>query len=415
MPDEEREARRALACVVEAGEPRLASALGKAEPQVIWERVAAMAGRRLEDGSHDPWVRRASAIDLDAVRAGEVAHGLRFIIPGDDEWPAGLSALEGCPAVQGIAGAPIGLWVRGPRPLAALSEVSVSIVGSRAATSYGERVASSLAGGLAEAGVCVISGGAYGIDAAAHRGALGEKGTTVAMLACGLDDPYPKLNVGLLESVARAGALVSEYPPGAHPTRPRFLARNRLIAALSQGTVLVEAAARSGARNTVSWATGCGRPVMAVPGPIGNATSYTPHRLIREGEAVLVSSVDEVRELIAPLGTVALGRPRAGRLLDTLTDDQRSVYEALPARGGRTVDDLAMRAGLWMPLCLAALSILGGAGLATCRSDGRWRLGSVSDQPVLIPDVATPPALQPGSRPTEPTMARSVAQKEPQR
>ena len=183
--------------------------------------------------------------------------------------------------------------------------------------------------------------------------------------------------------LAASGAVVSEYPPGAHPTRPRFLARNRLIAAASAGTVIVEAAVRSGARNTVTWAVGCGRPVMAVPGPVGSATSFTPHRLIREGEAVLVTSADDVRELLAPLGEVEQRRPLRATLLDGLTDDQRAAYEALPARGGRDAGEVSLRAGLPMSTCLAVLDELAADGLAEQQAAGGWRLGRTRNRPLV--------------------------------
>ena len=177
----------------------------------------------------------------------------------------------------------------------------------------------------------------------------------MAFLAGGADEPYPRANERLLKQVAEHGALVSEYPPGEHPTRRRFLARNRLIAAMTQGTVMVEAAARSGARNTVTWASGCGRIVMAVPGPVGSATSYTPHRLIREGEASLVTCADEVREMIEPLGVVAPLRPGTQRLLDGLDARQLAVYEALPARGSRDVGELSLRSRIPVGACLDLL------------------------------------------------------------
>jgi len=368
---------------MEAGNARVAALVPKAGAEEVWRMLSASARTAPTDAQDDPWVRRAALLDLDAVEAAERRGGMRFVIPGDAEWPARFADLVSCPPVQDMGGVPIGLWVRGSVPFADAVASSVAIVGSRASTPYGDRVASGLAADLASVGIAVVSGGAYGIDAAAHRGALSEGGPTVAFLAGGVDEPYPRMNAGLLEEVALHGALVSEYPPGAHPTRPRFLARNRLIAAASEGTVMVEAAARSGARNTVTWAGGCFRPVMAVPGPIGNSTSFTPHRLIRTGEAVLVTCADEVRELIRPLGSVQEWRPSSERLLDTLTDQQRAAYEALPSRGVRDVGDLAVRSGLRMPECLAALDVLATIGLAVRHNDGRWGLGKVGDRPML--------------------------------
>ena len=155
-------------------------------------------------------------------------------------------------------------------------ERSVAIVGSRAATAYGSGIATDLAADLVEQGVTVLSGGAFGIDVAAHRGALAGGGPTVCVLASGVDVAYPPGHASIFASLARDQLLVSELPPSAHPTRVRFLARNRLIAAMSRGTVVVEAALRSGARNTAGWALGCGRPLMAVPGPVYSRASTTP-------------------------------------------------------------------------------------------------------------------------------------------
>jgi len=388
VPDEERRARRALACVVEAGNARVAALVPKAGAEEVWRMLSASARSAPTDARDDPWVRRAALLDLAAVEAAERRGGMRFLIPGDAEWPARIADLAHCPPVQDMGGVPVGLWVRGSGSFADAVASSVAVVGSRASTPYGDRVASGLAADLVSEGVAVVSGGAYGIDAAAHRGALSEGGPTVAFLAGGVDEPYPRMNAGLLEEVARHGVLVSEYPPGAHPTRPRFLARNRLIAAASEGTVIVEAAARSGARNTVTWANCLGRPVMAVPGPIGNSTSFTPHRLIRAGEAMLVTSAEEIREQIRPLGSVEVLRPSSERLLDTLTDAQRAAYEALPSRGVRDVGDVSVRAGLRMPSCLAALDELAAVGLAVRHNDGRWGLGKVGDRPLLPFEVA---------------------------
>lgn len=381
---DERMTRRALALVVEAGDPRIGELVGRYGVEGAWRLIQGA-------GSEAAWSRRALSVDVDAAVRAEERCGARFVIPGDDEWPPGLDDLAACGAVQDRGGVPLGLWVCGRVPFVQATAGAVAIVGSRACSPYGERVASGLAAELAEARHPVVSGGAYGIDAAAHRGALAGDGVTVAFLASGVDEPYPRQNASLLDQVAATGVVVSEYPPGEHPTRPRFLARNRLIAAASAGTVIVEAAHRSGARNTVSWATALGRPVMAVPGPVTNVTSATPHRLIREGEAVLVTSAAEIRELVSPLGAVALERPRRAQLLDALPAPQRAVYEALPTRGGRDAEDLALRAELGYAETLSALSELECAGLAMRRPDGGWRLGEVTNRPLLPLDPGRAP------------------------
>lgn len=377
MP-EEREARMALNCVVEPGEPALAGLLADFTPGELWKLVSTGSGL---DGVVGAWRRRAATLGLRQVEGLARRHGLRFVVPEDPEWPEQLAVLDTCEPVQRLRGAPVGLWVAGARHLGESLLRSVSVVGSRASTAYGDRVASDWAAELASGGTTVLSGGAYGIDAAAHRGALAEDGCTVAVLANGLDELYPRAHVGLLGSVRETGVLVSEYPPGEHPTRLRFLARNRLVAALTQATVIVEAAARSGARNTATWAGVCGRPVAAVPGPVWSAQSYTPHRLVREGEAVLVASVAQLLELVGPLGE-GDERPPQPRLLDALTPDELAVYEALPARGPRDTGALALRAGVTIPQALAALGSLVQAGFVTASADGRWKLGPVENRPL---------------------------------
>lgn len=374
---EDRAARLALNAVVEPGDLALAKLLERYQPEEIWELVQRGHGPA-------PWVRRAAGWVPGRVEERAQRHRLRFIVPGDPTWPGGLEALAAC-EVGGMGGAPLGLWLAGAVDLAGLMASSVALVGSRASTAYGERVASEWAAELSDAGTTVVSGGAYGIDAAAHRGSLAEGGPTVAVLAHGLDAVYPKGNDALFRRVREAGGLVSEYPPGEHPTRMRFLARNRLIAALTRCTVVVEAAARSGARNTASWALACGRPVAAVPGPVGNAQSFTPHRLIRDGEATLVATLDQVRELIAPLGGDWDPRPAQPRLLDTLEPGERAVYEALPSRGGRAAGELSLASGLPLPSTLAALGALEAAGLVARRGDGRWGLGPVENRPIASP------------------------------
>lgn len=216
---------------------------------------------------------------------------IRHITPADEEWPAQLGG-DMCSE----------LWVRGS--LVNLSEAtagSVAIVGSRSATSYGADVASSMANSLAgdrNDPRAIVSGAAFGIDQAAHRGALAAHGVTIAVLACGVDRVYPSAHRQLLDYIADTGAIVSAYPPGTGPTRTQFLARNRIIAALSAGVVVVEAAVRSGALSTARHALELGRPVMAVPGPVTSATSVGPHSLIRHDKAALVTSADDVRELL---------------------------------------------------------------------------------------------------------------------
>ncbi|MEI2716043.1 MAG: DNA-processing protein DprA [Candidatus Nanopelagicales bacterium] len=212
------------------------------------------------------------------------------LIPGCRSWPRQLDDLE--------HETPQRLWVTGTGDLRLLALRSVAIVGARTATSYGVTVAGTLAASLAEAGWVTISGAAFGIDSAAHRGALAAGGATIAVMAGGVDVPVPISHAGLLERIADTGALVSDRSPGSQPMKGSFLARNRLIAALSRATIVVEAGHRSGALNTVQWAELLGRPVLAVPGPCTSAMSRGTHSLIRTGRAELVRDVADVLEAL---------------------------------------------------------------------------------------------------------------------
>ena len=372
---DERDLRMALSTCYEPGDAQLVDLLQAQTPAELWADLR--SGRR-----DTPWTRRARAYDPRPILAQARALKLRYLIPSDADWPAQLAVLDFCEKVQDARGMPLGLWVRGERSLAALASRSVSVVGSRTSTPYGDRVATEIGNGLVEAGVTVVSGGAYGIDAAAHRGALVEGGPTIAVVATGLDQAYPRAHESLHARIAEHGLVISELAPGQNPSRRRFITRNRIIAALSEGTVVVEAAVRSGARNTATWATACGRHVMAVPGPVSNATSFTPHWLIRNGEAELVTGVPDILEMTAPMGEEIVERPRQERLFDHLTREQQEVYEALPSRGARDAGDLALRSGLRVSVTLAALHELAELGMAELNDKGGWRLGKVENRPV---------------------------------
>jgi DNA processing protein len=269
--------------------------------------------------------------------------------------------------------APLALWVRGRGPLDRLCERAVAVVGSRAATRYGTQMAGELAAGVAERGWTVVSGAAIGIDGAAHRGALAVGGATVAVLACGADRAYPAAHQALLEQVLDTGAVVSEYPPGCVPGRHRFLVRNRLIAGLTSGTVVVEAGLRSGAQRTATDAAALGRDVLAVPGPVSSGVSAGCHRLIREG-ATLVTRADEVLEAVGRLGTDLADQPGPGptRATDGLTPVAAVVHDALPARAAREASWLALEAGVPAGAVRAALVELERRGLVQ-HFDGRWQ------------------------------------------
>lgn len=362
----ERAARMALSCAVDGGDPDGADLVRRLGPEGAWARVqAGVLG--------EPLARRAATTDVEVVQRLASRGSVRFVIPGDEEWPAGLDDLEQATPIQRRGGVPFGLWLRGPGHLARLAARSVAVVGSRASTAYGTGFATDLAAELAEAGVTVVSGMAFGIDTAAHRGALAVGGPTVGVVANGVDVAYPPGNARLFEAVAQDHLLVSELPPGAHPTRIRFLARNRLIAALSGGTVVVEAALRSGARNTAGWALECQRPLMAVPGSVHSRASAAPHLMIRNGQAMLVSSAAEVLELVSGMGQhLLVPEHGASRVTDTMSDDQLAVFEAVPARLRVGAGDIALVAGVSMPVCLAALNALADRGLVEA-SDRGWR------------------------------------------
>ena len=253
-----------------------------------------------------------------------------------------------------------------------VADRAAAIVGTRAATAYGEHVAADLAAGLAERDVAVVSGGAYGIDGAAHRAALAADGLTVAVLAGGIDVPYPAGHAALLRRIREDGLLVTEYPPGMRPARHRFLTRNRLVAALAGATVVVEAGARSGAANTAAWARALGRAVCAVPGPVTSSASVGCHVLLR-AEANLVTRAEDVVELVGRAGELAPDEQRPASPLDGLAEAEQRVYEALPARGARTLDEIAVASGLPATQVLGPLAVLEISGLVVSR-DGRWKL-----------------------------------------
>lgn len=332
---------------------------------------------------------KAGAVDADLARRTEARRdidtaaddlellarrGGRLVTADDDEWP--LLSFTGFAGVdhrtRPEAHPPLALWVVGPARLDDMAQRAVAIVGTRAATAYGEHVAAELAAGLVERDVTVVSGGAYGIDGAAHRATLGTDGFTVALLASGIDVPYPSGHTSLLHRIGRDGLLVSEYPPGVRPARHRFLTRNRLVAALSGATVVVEAGARSGAANTAAWARALGRAVCAVPGPVTSAASVGCHALLRD-EANLVTRAADVVELIGHVGELAPDEARPASMLDGLSEAEQRVYDAMPARGRRTVDQIAVASGLPPTQVLGPLSMLEVCGLVS-RVDGYWKL-----------------------------------------
>ncbi|TCJ99194.1 DNA-processing protein DprA [Nocardia alba] len=340
----------------------------------VCEAARAVRERELPTALRGPTAARremdSAAADVDAIER----LGGRVITPDDDEWPSwrmlGLDQLD--TERDREAAVPLVLWARGPLSLHTASERAVAVVGSRCSSGYGLQVASEIACDLAGRGWTIVSGAAFGIDAAAHRAALAVGGATVAVLACGVDRPYPAQHDRLLAAIADSGLVVSEYPPGISAQKHQFLARNRLIATLGDGVLVVEAGLRSGARNTVKWARRLGRPAMAVPGPVGSASSAGCHRMIRDGEAVLVTRADDVVDEAGPLRLpVTDGNPAEPGA--DLRGAEAEIYAALPVIGSRLPRELSQQSGLDLATVRAVLPSLELAQLVGCDSDGWFR------------------------------------------
>lgn len=312
------------------------------------------------------WRVRLAELPAPEELARSCRAGIRLACPGDPEWPVRLDDLGDA--------RPYALWLRGSADLRFSCLRSVAIVGSRAATAYGSYVASEFAASVATRGWAVISGGAYGVDAAAHRGALAAEGVTVAVLACGVDVPYPVGHADLLDAIAAQGVVASEWPPGRNATRLRFLIRNRVIAALASGTLVVEAAQRSGALNSARHARDLGRPLMAVPGPITSDLSAGCHMILRDWQGTLVTSAAEVVEFLSPVAP-ALTAGRAAAVLgrDALGPEAAAVLDALPLRAGIGSSAIAVKAGLDMDTVIRSLGALAAGGFAE-RCDQGWRV-----------------------------------------
>ncbi len=365
---DEREARMRLSQLAEPGDERLGAALAASSACEVLARIEqddhTLTGvqhyrARLglaPIGQHDAWADG----------------GGRYLVPGDGEWPTQLDHLG--------AAAPWGLFVVGAELRLAAAR-SVAIVGARAATQYGLHVASDLATDLAVRGWAVVSGGAYGIDAAAHRGALAGGGATIAALAFGIDVAYPRGHASLFARIrAEGGTLVSEFAPGCTPTKPRFLLRNRIIAALTRGTLVVEAAHRSGALNTAAVARRLGRPVLVVPGPVTSSMSVGCHRLARGDEpARLVTDASEVIEEVGMIGELADRSDPLRRVRDALDPMALRVLESMPAESAASVADLSVAAGVDAGATGGVLLRLVAAGLVRESSAGFVRVPGAAD------------------------------------
>jgi DNA processing protein len=307
------------------------------------------------------WAPRLDAGLIARQTESAVRSGLTLLTPEGGIWPVRLGDLG--------EHAPLALWARGrPESLTALDR-SVSLVGARAATPYGEHVSGTLGGELASRGVAIVSGGAYGVDGAAHRAALGAQGLTLAFVAGGADRVYPAAHAHLFARIAGSGAIVSEVPSGGSPTKWRFLQRNRLIAAVSAATVVVEAGWRSGSLNTAGHAAALGRPLGAVPGSVTSATSEGCHRLLREFDATCVTRASDVLELMGEWDADA----QAPRAAERARPEAVRVLDALAVRSWRAPDDVARRCGMSVSDVQAELGLLQVEGRAECAAEG-WRL-----------------------------------------
>jgi len=410
---EVRLARAALTYLAEPGDPALGALLAVCDPAEVLVAIKAgtpsavnQLGQALHLGQAgqpsraalgralDRWRVRLPKLPAGAGIADARRDGIRLVCPEDADWPSALDQLG--PA------RPYALWLRGNADLRFACSRSVSMVGSRAATSYGAHVAGELSADLGERGWAVVSGGAYGIDAAAHRGALAAEGVTIAVLACGVDYPYPAGHADLFAAICAQGLVVSEWPPGSRPARTRFLIRNRVIAAAACGTVIVEAGERSGALNTARHAADLGKPLMAVPGPVTSAQSAGCHRILREWGATCVTRAADIIEMLSPLcvpdplapgggpqppaaapdAWPSPGPPSRADMLfrdddapsrDELGADCARVLDALPSRGGAGTSTIAVEAGVDLDTVLRCLGQLAGLGFIE-RCDRGWRL-----------------------------------------
>lgn len=376
--------------IAEPGDTRIGALVERYGPEEALQWAAKpFREPRVEETAGPPWrlvherIRlRLQNLDLERELNALTALGGTLLTKDEPAWPEALDALG--PA------APFALWVLGrpPEP----SQSCVALVGARASTAYGNAVATNLAFELSSAGICTVSGGAYGIDSAAHRGALkgfrpveGAKALpTVAVLCGGLGNLYPAGNTSLFSQiVANGGGLLAEMPPSYRPARWRFLERNRIIAALSEVTIVAEAGVRSGAIASANRAVELGREVGAIPGPVTSATSSGANQLLKDGAHVIT----ETSDVTALLGQV--DQHESGSLfdlpeqvrtwqsqnpskLDVVDPLERRAWDALPRRGSASLEQAATESGLSIGEVRMGLLGLEAQGLATVSDTGHW-------------------------------------------
>lgn len=359
--------------------------IGKSGQEIahgIYHREA-WVGEELLRSTQERYLKAKVDSENDLIIAGR--ENMRLIYPGHPEWPQetldqAFRFLHHCDATTtrntaADAFPPHCLWVRGEN-LISLTSQAVAIVGTRAISSYGRAATQTICAGLAKHQWTIISGGAAGVDRVAHLTALEEGTPTVVVQACGLDRAYPQSHRDLYARIVEeGGAVVSEYPPTSTPLRHRFLSRNRLVAALTQGTIVMEAAWRSGALSTLTWAESFGRATMAVPGPILSAQSLGCHQRIRDGRATLISSADEAREILSQTGAVdvegnyELIFPASP--IQKLSANELKVYDAIGFEASES-RKIAENAGLSLALCIHLLVELERRNLVR-REGSLWR------------------------------------------
>lgn len=367
--DDDRLARALLCRVAEPGDVQLTREVAARGARAT---VDALLDGSLDNSAAMHWRARVPSARPDRDLEAAHAVGARFLIPGDAEWPAGVDDLCRISSEHGVV--PLGLWVRGELDLRVACRRSVAVVGARASTAYGEYVASELALGIVERGWAVVSGGAYGIDGAAHRGAISGDGLTVAVLACGVDVAYPRGHSALIDRIAAGGLIVSEWPPGCSPMRHRFLVRNRVIAALTAGTVVVEAAVRSGSLSTANRARELSRHVMAVPGPVTSTMSAGTNGLLQQPETACVTNAADVLEIVGSMGEDLAPLPEMPHdPRDDLDPISRRVLDAVPVRTAAGPASIARTAGVDPRQVARALGGLAARGFIT-RVDSGWKL-----------------------------------------
>lgn len=356
-----REACILLAHAIEPADPRLGALTAQVGEEEALERLRAT----------DPGFRaRLGLVTADQAQARADRLGIRIIVRGEPQWPRQLDDL--------LAARPYALWVQGAADLRLSCLRSVAIVGARAATSYGLGVARDWSAELSAEHITVVSGAAFGIDAAAHRGALSVEGMTLAVLASGVDVIYPRAHEQLIARIADEGLVISESPLGEPARRQRFLTRNRVIAALTQATVVVEAALRSGTTATANAASRLNRHVLAVPGPVTSMMSAGCHHLVRENGATLAAAASDVLECLLPTQEALALTSKLSRDIresvaipaDCLSPQQAHIRDLVPSVGVITLDELRTSSGMAVPTLLSALGVLSAEGFVTPTPDG---------------------------------------------